>query len=287
MTRVTFEAVYRLLDGLVPTLEIDPANRVIDSGRFAVSIDPVCSGLEGMGLMLAFGTVLLLLFRHEYIFPRALLLIPAGLLLSFALNIARIAGLVLIGNAGHPEAAVYGFHSQAGWITFNAAAVGIAVVSMRSRWFSRAAAERNTAVTGENPTAVYLLQYLAVILGVMLSRAVFGGFEGAYGQRLLLAGLLPAETSRRGLALQLARRAGRSRHLPGVDHSCALHPASTGDPQPRRRSPRFPATYGQLDIFWSAGEPPCPEPWQAHEKAYAQPQIHGRQQHVVAPVVEV
>jgi CAAX prenyl protease-like protein len=59
---------------------------------------------------------------------------------------------------------------------------------MRSHWFSRAAAERNTAVTGENPTAVYLLPYLAVILGVMLSRAVSGGFEGAYGLRLLLAG---------------------------------------------------------------------------------------------------
>jgi exosortase E/protease (VPEID-CTERM system) len=188
MARVTFEAVYRLLDALVPSLEIDPANLVIDSGRFAVSIDPVCSGLEGMGLMLAFGTVLLLLFRHEYIFPRALLLIPAGLLLSFALNIARIAGLVLIGDAGYPEAAVYGFHSQAGWITFNAAAVGIAVVSLRSRWFSRAAAERTTAVTGENPTAVYLLPYLAVILGVMLSRTVSSGFEGAYGLRLLLAG---------------------------------------------------------------------------------------------------
>jgi exosortase E/protease (VPEID-CTERM system) len=188
MASVTFEAVYRLLGALVPTLEIDPANRVIDSGRFAVSIDPVCSGLEGMGLMLAFGTVLLLLFRHEYIFPRALLLIPAGLLLSFALNVARIAGLVLIGNAGYPEAAVYGFHSQAGWITFNAAAVGIAVASMRSRWFSRAAAVRDTAVTGENPTAVYLLPYLAVILAVMLSRAVSGGFEGAVGLPLLLAG---------------------------------------------------------------------------------------------------
>jgi exosortase E/protease (VPEID-CTERM system) len=186
--RVTFEAVYRLLGALVPTLQIDPANRVIDSGRFAVSIDPVCSGLEGMGLMLAFVTVLLLLFRHEYIFPRALLLIPAGLLLSFALNIARIAGLVLIGNAGYPEVAVYGFHSQAGWIAFNAAAAGIAVLSMRSRWFSRAAADRNTAVTGENPTAVYLLPYLAVILAVMLSRAFSGGFEGAYGLRLLLAG---------------------------------------------------------------------------------------------------
>jgi exosortase E/protease (VPEID-CTERM system) len=188
MARVTFEAVYRLLDWLVPSLQVDPANLIIDTGRFAVVIAPVCSGLEGMGLMLAFCTALLLLFRREYIFARALLLVPAGLLLSFALNIARIAGLVLIGNAGHPEVAVYGFHSQAGWITFNAAAVGIAVVSLRSRWFSRGAAERQTAVTGDNPTAVYLLPYLAVILAAMLSRAVSGGFEGAYWLRLLLAG---------------------------------------------------------------------------------------------------
>jgi exosortase E/protease (VPEID-CTERM system) len=189
MARATFEAVYRLLRWLLPSLEIDPVNRVIDSGRFAVSIDPVCSGLEGMGLMLAFATVLLQLFRHEYIFPRALVLIPAGLLLSFVLNIVRIAALVLIGNAGYPEVAVYGFHSQAGWITFNAAAVGIAVVSLRSRWFSRAAAERGAAVAAENPTAVYLLPYLAVIVAAMVSRAISSGFEGAYWLRLLLAGV--------------------------------------------------------------------------------------------------
>jgi exosortase E/protease (VPEID-CTERM system) len=180
--------VYRVLGWLVPTLHIDPANRVIDTGRFAVSIDPVCSGLEGMGLMLVFCTVLLLLFRREYHFPRALLLVPAALLLSFPLNIARIAALVLIGNAGYAEVAVYGFHSQAGWITFNAAAVGVALVSLRSRWFSRAAPEPDATLLGENPTAVYLLPYLALILAAMLSRAVSGGFEGAYWLRLLIAG---------------------------------------------------------------------------------------------------
>lgn len=69
--------------------------------------------------MLAFSTVLLLLFRGEFTFPRALLLVPAALVLSFALNIARIAVLVLIGDAGYPGVA-YGFHSQAGWIAFTA-----------------------------------------------------------------------------------------------------------------------------------------------------------------------
>jgi exosortase E/protease (VPEID-CTERM system) len=188
MARVTFEAVYRLLGWFVPTLQIDPADRIIDTGRFAVAIDPICSGLEGMGLMLAFCTVLLLLFRQEYIFPRALLLIPAGLLLSVALNIVRIAVLVLIGNAGYTSVAVYGFHSQAGWIAFNAAAVAIAVLSLRSRWFSRAATRHSAASAGENPTAVYLLPYLAVLLAGMASRALSGGFENLYWLRLLLAG---------------------------------------------------------------------------------------------------
>jgi exosortase E/protease (VPEID-CTERM system) len=187
-TRVTFEAVYRLLGWLVPGLQIDPANRVIDTGRFAVSIDPVCSGLEGMGLVLVFCSVLLLLFRREYIFPRALLLIPAGLFLSFILNIIRIAVLVLIGDSGYAAVAVYGFHSQAGWIAFNAVAVGIALVSLRSKWFNRAAGVRDDEVTAENPTAVYLLPFLALIIAGMASRAVSGGFEGLYWLRLVGAG---------------------------------------------------------------------------------------------------
>ena len=188
MTAVTFEAVYRLLEWFVPTLRIDTAGRVIDTGRFAVEIAPICSGLEGMGLMMAFCGTLLLLFRREYIFPRALLLIPAGLLLSFALNIARIAALVVIGNAGYQAVAVYGFHSQAGWIAFNAAAVGIAFVSLRSPWFSRTAAGRTDAPPRENPTAVYLLPYLALIAAGMVSRAASGEFEALYWLRLVAAG---------------------------------------------------------------------------------------------------
>jgi exosortase E/protease (VPEID-CTERM system) len=186
--RITFEAVHRLLGWLVPNLAVDPVNRTIDTGRFAVSIDPICSGLEGMGLVLAFCTVLLLLFRREYIFPRALLLVPAGLLLSFALNIARIAALVLIGDAGYTAAVVYGFHSQAGWIAFNALAVGIAFVSLRSSWFSYAAAEAGKNVLGENPTAVYLLPFLALTFAGMVSQAVSGGVERLYWLRLVAAG---------------------------------------------------------------------------------------------------
>jgi exosortase E/protease (VPEID-CTERM system) len=169
--RVTFEAVKWLLGWLVPTLQTDSTGLIIDTGRFAIEVAPVCSGLEGMGLMLAFCTTLLVLFRREFIFPRALLLIPLGMLLSFVLNIVRIAALVLIGDAGYVAVVDYGFHSQAGWLAFNAAAVGIALVSLRTRWFCRAAGERAEDATGENPTAVYLLPFLALVLGGMLRRA--------------------------------------------------------------------------------------------------------------------
>jgi len=188
MTGVTFEAVSRLLDWFLPALQTDASTRIIDTGRFAVAIDPICSGLEGMGLMLAFCVVLLLLFRKEYIFPRALILVPAGLLLSFALNVVRIAALVLIGSAGYAGIAVYGFHSQAGWIAFNAAAVGIALVSLRSGWLTHAAAERPN-VLSSSPTAVYLLPFLGLLLAGMVSQALSSGFESLYWLRLLAAGI--------------------------------------------------------------------------------------------------
>jgi exosortase E/protease (VPEID-CTERM system) len=188
--RVTFEAVQWLLGWVVPTLETDPAHLTIDTGRFGVSIDPVCSGLEGLGLMLAFSTVLLLLFRREFLFPRALLIVPAGLVLIFALNIVRIAALVLIGNAGYESVAVYGFHSQAGWLAFNGAAVGVAVVSARSRWLSRAARDHMATIADDNPTAVYLLPYLVLLLAGMVSHAASAGFEDLYWLRLLAAAVL-------------------------------------------------------------------------------------------------
>jgi len=76
---LTFDLVRRLLVPIVPTLTADPTTLVLSTNRFAVQIAEVCSGLEGVGLMLAFSGAWLLYFRHEYIFPRALLLIRRAL----------------------------------------------------------------------------------------------------------------------------------------------------------------------------------------------------------------
>lgn len=179
----TFELVRLILLPILPGLIADPAARVVGTQRFAVEILEFCSGLEGMSLILVFMIAWLWYFRKEYRFPRVLLLIPFGLTLMFALNAVRISVLVLIGNAGYAEIAEYGFHSQAGWIVFNAVAVGIAVWTRRSRWLNRNVAALQADQT-DNPTSVFLMPLLAILAAGMLSHALSGRFEWFYPLRL-------------------------------------------------------------------------------------------------------
>lgn len=179
----TFELVRLMLLPILPGLTADPATRVLGTHRFAVEILEFCSGLEGMSLILVFTIAWLWYFRKEYRFPRALLLIPFGVTLMFGLNAVRIAVLVLIGNAGYPEVAEYGFHSQAGWIAFNAVAVGIAFWTRRSRWLNRSELPLGSAQS-DNPTAVFLMPFLAILAAGMLSHALSGRFEWFYPLRL-------------------------------------------------------------------------------------------------------
>jgi exosortase E/protease (VPEID-CTERM system) len=180
----TFDLVRHLLSPLLPTLRADPSTMVLGTDRFAVQIAEVCSGLEGVGLMLAFSCSWLLCFRKEYIFPRALLLIPVSLLAIFALNSFRIAALILIGNAGFEDVAVYGFHSQAGWIAFIAVACGLVLLSRRSTWLNRVALADEAVVT-HNPTAVYLMPLLAILAAGALSHAMSSDFEFFYPLRIV------------------------------------------------------------------------------------------------------
>jgi exosortase E/protease (VPEID-CTERM system) len=196
---LTFKLVRCLLAPLLPALVADPVTLVLSTHHFAVQIAEVCSGLEGVGLILAFSSAWLLYFRSEYIFPRALLLIPAGVAASFGLNVLRIAALVLIGNAGFTDVAVYGFHSQAGWMAFIAVACGLVLLSRQSSLLNRTAVQSRTSPTTYNPTAVYLMPLLAILAAGALSRAMSGSFEFFYPLRLI-AGLLMLLRYRRSLA---------------------------------------------------------------------------------------
>ena len=80
-----------------------------------------------MGLILTFLGIYLYLFRKELRFPGALVLLPLGAVVIWMLNAVRIVALIAIGTSGWREIALGGFHSQAGWLLFNA--VGLTFVA--------------------------------------------------------------------------------------------------------------------------------------------------------------
>jgi exosortase E/protease (VPEID-CTERM system) len=199
LARSTLETVRRLL-GLVCSesdLVCQPGDFVVGTTRFRVAIAPACSGYEGIGLILVLLTTYLWLFRRELRFPRALLLVPAGIAAIWLSNAARIATLVLIGSWGRPDVALSGFHSQAGWLLFCAVGLALVALSRQSRFFAApsawAAARR---VSGSewgwsaNPTAAYIGPLLALVAGMMVTGLFTSAaeFDRFYPVRVLAAG---------------------------------------------------------------------------------------------------
>jgi exosortase E/protease (VPEID-CTERM system) len=185
LARATFGLVDLILRPFLPSIAADPRTLIIGTAAFSTRIAPQCSGYEGIGLITVFGIGWLWIFRRECRFPQALLLLPAGVVVLWLLNAVRIAALILIGNAGAPAIAAGGFHSQAGWIAFNAVALGFVFAAQRLPWVTTAGREVGKT---ENPTARYLLPFLAILAAGTLSRALSGGFEWLYPLRFLAAG---------------------------------------------------------------------------------------------------
>ncbi len=181
---VTFRLVELLLRPLLPTLRTEPETLLLRAPHFAVRISPECSGLEGVGLFLIFGLTFLWLFKDECRFPQAWTLLPVGALLLFGLNSVRIAVLLLIGEAGAKEIARGGFHSQAGWMAFNAVAFLTVLAARRLPWFSRQTTVPQPLMA-ENATAVYLMPFLTILAAGMLASAGTGKFEWLYPLRVV------------------------------------------------------------------------------------------------------
>ncbi len=213
---LTFDSVRAVLVHFVPDIYVNPDTLVIGTQRFSVFIAELCSGLEGLGLVLAFTTAWLWYFRKENRFPRVLLLIPCALACVWILNVLRISALVLIGDAGHAEMAIVGFHSQAGWIAFTSVAFAFSMATRKLAWVRKipnyatatkavsgvvpstmGAVTANLSLieleieqTGESPAiAAYLVPFLAILAASFLSKAASGHFEWLYPLRFLAAGL--------------------------------------------------------------------------------------------------
>jgi exosortase E/protease (VPEID-CTERM system) len=169
----------------------DPQAMRIGTATFTVWIAPECSGYEGIGLIVVFLGAYLALFRRQLRFPHVLILFPAGVALIWLVNVVRIALLILIGSAGGEAVALGGFHSQAGWLAFNALALGFVALTTRVRFF-RVDADTAEAARGSrrtlDPTVAYLAPWLTILAVSMILGAFTAGFDWFYPGRVVAAG---------------------------------------------------------------------------------------------------
>jgi exosortase E/protease (VPEID-CTERM system) len=184
----TFLAVVLMLHALSVHVFSDPSQALIGTDRFAVWIAPPCSGLEGIALISIFIGAYLWLYRTDYRFPVALILIPIGIATVWIFNAVRITVLILIGQ-WFSDVAVTGFHSIAGWVLFNLTAFGVVGASRHIRWIIQIdeAESVNDRFRAPNPVLPYLAPLLLTI-GVGILTVSFGeGFDAAYPVRVLVA----------------------------------------------------------------------------------------------------
>jgi exosortase E/protease (VPEID-CTERM system) len=197
---VTLSVVHFLLRLCAVEAVENRATFTLGTPNFQVQIAPACAGYEGMGLILVLLVFLYWLFRRDLRFPRALVLVPLGIAIVWLLNAVRITALILIGAWGYPNVAVGGFHSQAGWLAFNA--VGFLALIVIQRWSfirvdaaslrdSAPTANKESLSTGESPQGTsqneslpYLAPLFALVLASMIGEALGDGAMWFYPLRV-------------------------------------------------------------------------------------------------------
>jgi exosortase E/protease (VPEID-CTERM system) len=187
--RLTLQCVHLLLSLVFRETILDPARSVIGTPSFWVEVTPQCSGYEGIGLIVVSTSAYLWFYRRTLRFPRALLLLPLGIAFIILANILRIAALVAIGASGSPEVALGGFHSQAGWLAFNAVALGLVGFTQCVQFIWKAPARPEEAL-GSGGTSAFLAPMVAIIATMMVTRAFSSGFDWLYPLRPLAVVLI-------------------------------------------------------------------------------------------------
>jgi exosortase E/protease (VPEID-CTERM system) len=180
----TLWLVSEFLNLLTADVVLGPGEFVIGTSRFSVEIAAACSGYEGIGLASIFVGTYLWWRRTDLRWPNAWLLLPMAIGLIWLCNGLRLAGLILIGSWGWREIALGGFHSQAGWLAFNAVALGLVVASQHSRFFS-VNVFREPSARSASTTGAYLMPLLALVATLMVTSAMSSGFDWLYPLRVV------------------------------------------------------------------------------------------------------
>lgn len=169
----TFRAVGALLSLSGYEVRSFPETKRFFAGNFGISVDPVCSGIEGIALMMVFISLFLLIFRSDLRFPRVLILYPLGIGLSWLLNVVRITLLMIIGIEGNPELAVGGFHSHAGWVMFTLLAMGLVWLAHGWPWLHRRTQQTGTPrPLRSDPVAAAILPFVAFMVSELVAASL-------------------------------------------------------------------------------------------------------------------
>ena len=123
-------------------------------------------------MVTVFTLIYLYLFRSELRFPRAFIILPIGLCMSWIMNSLRIAVLIQIGISGHPDLAVGGFHSHAGWLIFTVLSLTIVLVSQALPFFKTHEAKAPAQPMRpflDDPAVVLILPFFVFITSALLA----------------------------------------------------------------------------------------------------------------------
>jgi exosortase E/protease (VPEID-CTERM system) len=179
LAAATLHGVDALLRLVSPDVWSDPATSTLAFEGFTVLITASCSGYEGVGLLTVLTSAYLWTFRRTLRFPHVLLLLPAGIALSWLANVVRIAALMVVGARWSEELALGSFHSKAGWLLFCGIALGLVAATRRVSFFARDAGASDAVATW-NPTAAYLMPLLALVAAHLATGLVSTGLPLLY-----------------------------------------------------------------------------------------------------------
>lgn len=194
---LTLECVHALLTIVVFDPVASVEHSLVGTRRFYVHIAPACSGVEGIGLMLAFLGGYFYVERQRLRWPRALILLPITALGIWLLNILRIAALVAVGTWFSPAIAEGGFHSKAGWLLFTLVTLGTVLFVKKTALFQRADPSSTLSTTVgargapqevvHRADAAYLLPLLSVLAVTLICGLFTSNFDFFYPLRVMVA----------------------------------------------------------------------------------------------------
>ncbi|MGD0961793.1 MAG: exosortase E/protease, VPEID-CTERM system [Methylomonas sp.] len=186
----TFRLASWLLSILERNITADPINFTLGAGDFFVNISPACSGYEGMGLITAFLSLYLWLFRKELRFPRVFILFPFSIIAIWLLNVFRIVMLILIGAKFSPEIAIGGFHSSAGWIGFIFLSIVIILACRNMAFFKNTRAPlAESAIAPPNNATALLTPFVVLMASILITTAMSNGFDWLYPLKVIISAI--------------------------------------------------------------------------------------------------